>query len=67
MHPSRTSVALVACSSTSDVAGKYKTGGAGPGFVCTLPAIWRSKNWVGSGRRRSDFVVEMRISPAASN
>ena len=29
MHPSRVSVALVACSSTSDVSGTYRTGRLG--------------------------------------
>ena len=29
MHTSRVSVALVACSSTSDVSGTYRTGGLG--------------------------------------
>ena len=39
----------------------------GPGFGCMSPAIGRSMGWVQSGRHRSDFVVEVRISSAASN
>ena len=39
----------------------------GPGFGCMSPAIRRSRSWVRSGRRRSGFVVEMRISSAAAN
>ena len=39
----------------------------GPGFGCMSPAIRRSRFWVRSGRRRSGFVVEMRISSAAAN
>ena len=70
MHPSRTSVALIAHSSTGDVASTTGQGYfvvAGPGFGCTSPDIWRSMNSLRSGRLRSDFVVMSRISSAAAN
>ena len=69
MHPSSTSGAPVAYSSTG--ASRAHTGQGyltvGPGFGCTSPATRRSRSWVRSGRRRSGFVVEMRISSAAAN
>ena len=39
----------------------------GPGLGCMLPAIRRSRSCVRTGRRRSGFVVGLRISSAASN
>ena len=71
MHPSSTSGAPVAYSSTGDVSGTYWAGilGGSPCFGCMSPAIRRSRSCVRSGRRRSDFVVELRsrISSAAAN
>ena len=71
MHRSRTSVALVAYSSTSDVAGTYRTGvpgSAGPGFGCVARHLEEQElGWVRSICRRNGFVVKMRISSAASN
>ena len=64
MHSSRTSVAPVAYSLTSDVSGPYRA--IGPGFGCMSPAIRRSRSLVRSDRRRSGFVAEVRISSAAA-
>ena len=50
VHPARTSAALVAYSSASDVTD-------GPGYGYTSPAIWRGRILVWSGHRRSGFVV----------
>ena len=68
MHPSSTSGAPVAYSSTGDVSGTYWAYLAvGPGFGSISPAIRRSRSCVQSGRRRSGFVVELRISSTAAN
>ena len=69
MHPSSTSGAPVATSRL--VTSRAHTGhgylAVGPGFGCMSPAIKRSKSCVRSGRRRSGFVVELRISSATVN
>ena len=70
MHPSRTSGAPVAYSSTGDVSGTYR-----PGILGSRPCIWlyvsrhqkKQELCTGSGRRRSGFVVELRNSSAAAN
>ena len=69
MHPSRTSVALIAHSSTGDDASTN-----GTGILCGRAWIrmyvadnWRSKNSVRSGRLRSGFVITGRISSADAN
>ena len=69
MHLSSTSGAPVAYSSTGDVSGTYWEGilGVGHGFGCMSPAIRRCRSCVLSGRRRSGFVVELKISSAAAN
>ena len=69
MQPFRTSVALVAYSSTSDVAGTCITGVLGSrALVWMHVARHLEEQELGlSGRRRSGFVVEMRISSSAPN
>ena len=67
MHLSRTSVALVAYSSTINVSGTYMTGVLGC-RTCILMYVARHLKEQGFSRScRSGFGVEMRISQAAAN
>ena len=69
MHPSRTSGAPVAYFSTGDVSGTYRAGilGSRPWIRMYVARHQKGRSWIRSGRRRSGFVVELRISSAAAN
>ena len=70
MHPSSTSGASVAYSSTGDVSGTYLAGILGGRPWIRMYGARHQKermSCVRSGRRRSGFVVELRLSSAAAN
>ena len=71
MHPSSTSSAPVAYSSTDDVSGKYWAGILGDRPWIRMYVARHQKEQelcaVRTGHRRSGFVVELRISSAAAN